>query len=569
MVLYIVHDPTEGNRMYVDGLMKIAVGDNPVYLIPAMANRHGLIAGATGTGKTVTLKTLAQSMSDAGIPTFLADIKGDVSGMAVPGAGGEKLTARLAAIGIHDYQYYGCPTHFWDVYGEGGIPVRTTITEMGPMLLARLLGLTEVQEGVLNIVFHVADDNGYLLLDLKDLREMVGYVGEHAKEFTTTYGQIATASIGAIQRGLLQLEDAGGDVFFGEPAIDIMDWMTTDADGKGYVNILDCVRLAQSPLLYSTFLLWMLSEIYERLPEEGDLAKPKMCFFFDEAHLLFDNAPKALLTKVEQVVKLIRSKGVGVYFITQNPSDIPDSILAQLGNRIQHALRAYTPAEQKAIKAAAQSFRVNPNFDTEQVMTELATGEALISVLDGDGKPTIVERAKVIAPSCSMDKAPDDAKEYITANDQYRSKYAVTIDRESAYEILNANAIAAAERAEAERIAAEEAKIRAQEEAAEAKRIAEEQKQAEREALAAQKQAEREAAAAQRQAEREAAAAQRQAEREAAAAQRLAEREALAAQKQAQAQKEAASKLANAALTSMSRSIGTGIARGILGLLKK
>lgn len=529
--------------MYVEGKLQIAKGDEPVYLLPALANRHGIIAGATGTGKTVTLKTVAQSMSDAGIPTFLADIKGDVSGMAVAGEATEKLVARLAKLGIENYDFHGCPVRFWDVYGEGGLPVRTTVTEMGPTLIARLLGLTDVQEGVLNIAFHVADDQGLLLLDLKDLRSIIGYVGEHAKDFTLQYGQIATASIGAIQRGLLQLEDAGGGIFFGEPALDIADWLACDADGKGYVNILDCVKLVQSPLLYSTFLLWMLSELYETMPEVGDVEKPRICFFFDEAHLLFDDAPKALLDKVEQIVKLVRSKGVGVYFITQNPSDIPDSVLAQLGNRVQHALRAYTPAEQKAIKAAAQSFRANPAFDTEQAITELGTGEALISTLDEDGKPGIVQRAMVIAPACSMGSAPDDAKRYIIDNNDLRAKYAESVDRESAYELLEAKAIEAQRAAEEAQVAAEEAERRAAEE----------------------KEAEKQRAAEEKAAEKEAREAERQAAREAREAERL-ERE---RQKEAEANKKAVARVANAALTSMSRSVGTGLARGILGMLKK
>lgn len=540
--------------MYVEGKLQIAKGDEPVYLLPALANRHGIIAGATGTGKTVTLKTVAQSMSDAGIPTFLADIKGDVSGMAVAGEATEKLVARLAKLGIENYDFHGCPVRFWDVYEEGGLPVRTTVTEMGPTLIARLLGLTDVQEGVLNIAFHVADDQGLLLLDLKDLRSIIGYVGEHAKDFTLQYGQIATASIGAIQRGLLQLEDAGGGIFFGEPALDIADWLACDADGKGYVNILDCVKLVQSPLLYSTFLLWMLSELYETMPEVGDVEKPRICFFFDEAHLLFDDAPKALLDKVEQIVKLVRSKGVGVYFITQNPSDIPDSVLAQLGNRVQHALRAYTPAEQKAIKAAAQSFRTNPAFDTEQAITELGTGEALISTLDEDGKPGIVQRAMVIAPACSMGSAPDDAKRYIIDNNDLRAKYAESVDRESAYELLEAKAVEAQRAAEEAQVAAEEAERRAAEE-----------KAAEKQRLAEEKAAEKEAREAERQAEREAREAEREAAREAREAERL-ERE---RQKEAEASKKAAAKVANAALTSMSRSMGTGLARGILGMLKK
>ena len=555
--------------MYIDGKLQIAKATEPVYLYPQLANRHGLISGATGTGKTVTLKTIAQSMSDAGIPTFLADIKGDVSGVAVAGEATEKLVIRLAGLGITDYDFHGCPTRFWDVYGEAGLPVRTTITEMGPILLARLLGLSEVQEGVLNIIFHIADDNGLLLLDLKDLRTMVNYVGEHAKEYTLSYGQIATQSIGAIQRALLQLQDAGGDVFFGEPALDINDWLKCDSEGKGYINVLDCVRLVQSPLLYSTFLLWMLSELYEQLPEVGDLDKPKICFFFDEAHLLFNDAPKALLDKVEQIVKLVRSKGVGVYFITQNPADIPNAVLAQLSNKVQHALRAYTPAEQKAIKAAAESFRVNPDFDTETVLTELATGEALISFLQEDGTPSIVQRAMVIAPTCSMDQAPADAKEYIVANDSLNSKYDVTIDRESAYEILNATAIAAAEAAEEARRLEEEAKQRlAEEKEAEKQRIAEE-KEAEKQRIAEEKEAERQRIAQEKEAERQRIAAEKQAEREAREAAKKAEQEEKERIKKEEAEAKAKTKFFDAALTSASRAIGSGAARGLLGILKK
>ena len=555
--------------MYIDGKLQIAKATEPVYLYPQLANRHGLISGATGTGKTVTLKTIVQSMSDAGIPTFLADIKGDVSGVAVAGEATEKLVIRLAGLGITDYDFHGCPTRFWDVYGEAGLPVRTTITEMGPILLARLLGLSEVQEGVLNIIFHIADDNGLLLLDLKDLRTMVNYVGEHAKEYTLSYGQIATQSIGAIQRALLQLQDAGGDVFFGEPALDINDWLKCDSEGKGYINVLDCVRLVQSPLLYSTFLLWMLSELYEQLPEVGDLDKPKICFFFDEAHLLFNDAPKALLDKVEQIVKLVRSKGVGVYFITQNPADIPNAVLAQLSNKVQHALRAYTPAEQKAIKAAAESFRVNPDFDTETVLTELATGEALISFLQEDGTPSIVQRAMVIAPTCSMDQAPADAKEYIVANDSLNSKYDVTIDRESAYEILNATAIAAAEAAEEARRLEEEAKQRlAEEKEAEKQRIAEE-KEAEKQRIAEEKEAERQRIAQEKEAERQRIAAEKQAEREAREAAKKAEQEEKERIKKEEAEAKAKTKFIDAALTSASRAIGSGAARGLLGILKK
>ena len=548
--------------MYTDGKLQIAMADKqPVFMPLQMANRHGLITGATGTGKTVTLKTIVQSLSDAGVPTFLADVKGDVSGVAVAGEASEKLVERLESIGVTDYEFHGCPTRFWDVYGEGGLPCRTTISEMGPVLLARLLGLTDVQAGVLNIAFHVADDEGLLLLDLKDLRSIVGYLGEHASEYTLKYGNVASASVGAIQRALLTLEDAGGDIFFGEPALDISDWLSCDSEGNGYINVLDCVRLVQSPLLYSTFLLWMLSELYEMMPEVGDVEKPKVCFFFDEAHLLFNDAPKALIEKIEQIVKLVRSKGVGVYLISQSPSDIPGPVLAQLGNKVQHALRAYTPAEQKAIKAAADSVRTNPAFDTATAITELATGEALVSFLDEKGTPSMVERAMVIAPACSMDAAPADAKAYIVENDSLRSKYAEAIDRESAYEILNASVIAAQQAAEERAAAEQEAKQKAEEEKeAEKQRIAE-QKQAEKE----EREAERQRLAEERQAEKEA----RETERQRIAEEKAAERERIAAEKKAEKEEKERKKFIDAALTSASRSLGSGVARGLLGVLKK
>ncbi len=542
--------------MYTDGKLLIAQGDESVYLYPSMTNRHGIIAGATGTGKTVTLKAIAQSMSDAGIPTFLADVKGDVSGMMIAGQASEKLVARLANLGITDYDFHACPVRFFDVYGEQGIPVRTTITEMGPVLLARLLNLTEVQTGVLNIAFHVADDEGMLLLDLKDLRSMVTYVGEHANEYTTTYGQIAKQSVGAIQRALLQLEDAGGDIFFGEPALDIADWLSCNSSGAGYVNILDCVKLVQSPLLYSTFLLWMLSELYDMLPEAGDLDKPKMIFFFDEAHLLFDDAPKALLDKVEQIVKLIRSKGVGVWFITQNPSDIPSDVLAQLGNRVQHALRAYTPAEQKGIKAAAESFRENPAFDTKEAITELGTGEALISFLDEDGKPQIVQRAMVIAPACSMDAAPDSDKRYCIDNSPLNAKYKNAIDRESAYELLDAKAIAAAEAAKLE---AERAEL--------AKQQAEAEKIAEKERIAAEKELEKQRAAAQKELERQLAAEEKERLRKQREIEKEAERAYREQQKEEARRKREFERAASSVLTSTTRTVANGLARGILGAL--
>ena len=442
--------------MYIDNHILLGRSDENVYLEPRMANRHGLIAGATGTGKTITLEVLAEAFSEMGVPVFLADVKGDIAGLCRPGQMNDNIQKRLTKFGITDFEFKRFPVRFFDVYGEGGHPVRTTISEMGPLLLSRLLGLTEVQEGVLSIVFRIADDNGLLLIDLKDLRAILNYVGQHAAEYTTSYGNVTKQSLGAIQRALLQLEDEGGDKFFGEPDLKISDWMQTDANGKGYINILHCVKLFQHPLLYSTFLLWMLSELFEDLPELGDVDKPRMVFFFDEAHLLFKDAPKALITKVEQVVKLIRSKGVGVYFVTQNPSDIPDSILAQLGNRIQHALRAYTPAEQKAVRAAAKSFRENPAFKTEDVISDLGVGEALVSLLDKDGIPGIVQRCKIICPQSSMSAITDDRRQAeIEASDLY-GKYERAIDRQSAYEDLMQ--VAEREEQEAQELAEQKAK---------------------------------------------------------------------------------------------------------------
>ena len=376
--------------MYLKDTHKIwlATGSAPIYLEPSMANRHGLIAGATGTGKTVTLKLLAESFSDMGVPVFLADVKGDLTGMCAPGKENKHIRRSIDTMGLTDFNYVSYPVEFWDVYARRGLPVRTTISEMGPELLSRLLGLNETQSGVLRIVFRIADDRQLLLLDLKDLRSMVQYVGDNAREYKLTYGNISSQSVGAIQRALLELEDEGGDIFFGEPALDLADWVAWAEDGRGVMNILECQELFQHPLLYATFLLWMLSELYEMLPEAGDLDKPKLAFFFDEAHLLFKDAPKALVEKVEQVVRLIRSKGVSVWFITQNPSDLPDSVLGQIGNRVQHALRAYTPNDQKALRAAARSFRANPAFDTEEALQALGVGEALVSMLDEKGVPS-------------------------------------------------------------------------------------------------------------------------------------------------------------------------------------
>ena len=424
--------------MYKQDMHKIwlATGEKPVYLEPAMANRHGLIAGATGTGKTVTLKVLAESFSDMGVPVFLADIKGDLSGMCRPGKENKHIRRSIDTMGLTDFDYTTYPVQFWDVYGKQGLPVRTTISEMGPELLARLLGLNDTQSGILRIVFRVADDQGLLLVDLKDLRSMLQYVGDNANEYKLTYGNISAQSVGAIQRALLTLEDEGGASFFGEPDLELADWLEWDENGRGVMNILECQALFQKPLLYATFQLWMLSEIYEMLPEAGDLDKPKLAFFFDEAHLLFKDAPKALLEKVEQVVRLIRSKGVSVWFITQNPADIPDGVLSQIGNRVQHALRAYTPSDQKGLKAAADSFRVNPNFDTRQVLQELAVGEALVSVLDEKGTPSVVERANILPPRSSMNAVEQTDIQAVVDASHLKKKYGEALDRQSAYEEL-------------------------------------------------------------------------------------------------------------------------------------
>lgn len=503
--------------MFSEGKIWLAQSDKNLYLLPSMANRHGLIAGATGTGKTITLKVMAESFSDMGVPVFLADVKGDLSGMCRPGINTEDMQRRIERFGIEGWEYKSYPTRFWDIFGEKGLPVRVTVSEMGPTLLGRLLNLTEIQTGVLNIVFKVADEHGLLLLDLKDLRAMLQFVGENRAEFTTMYGNVSAASVGAIQRALLAFEEEGGELFFGEPELDINDWMRTGAYGRGYINILSSQRLIQSPKTYATFLLWMMTELFEKLPEVGDLEKPRMIFFFDEAHLLFTDAPKALVQKIVQVVKLIRSKGVGVYFISQSPSDIPNDVLAQLSNRVQHALRAYTPAEQKSIRAAAKAFRVNPNFDTETVLTELGVGEALVSFLDEKGIPTVVERAKILPPQSMMGIAEESAVQSVIRSDEFEPKYRETEDRESAYEVLVA---ATAELEEQRRREAEEAAAEKQRQ----KEEAEAEKQRQREEAAAEKAAAREAAQAEKQRQREEAAAQREAEREAAAKKKVAQK---------------------------------------------
>lgn len=424
--------------MYSNNNVWVAKSEIPVYLLSKMANRHGLIAGATGTGKTITLKVMAESFSDLGVPVFLADIKGDLAGLAAVGTDSPKMQERITRLDLDGFTYKSYPVRFWDLFGEGGHPVRTTVSEMGALLLARLLGLNDTQSGVLNIVFRIADDRGLLLLDLKDLRAMIQYVGDRAKDFTLQYGNISAQSVGAILRSLLSLEDQVGANFFGEPALDIFDWIQTAQDGRGIINILHSVKLFNTPALYSTFLLWMLSELFETLPETGDTEKPKMVFFFDEAHLLFEDAPKILLQKTEQLVRLIRSKGVGVYFITQNPADLPEDVLGQLGNRVQHALRAFTPAEQKRVKAAAQTFRPNPKFDTQTVITELSIGEALVSCLDNDGSPSIVERAFILPPQSQFGTIDDATRIQIISSSPMKDKYDREIDRESAYELLQA-----------------------------------------------------------------------------------------------------------------------------------
>ena len=412
------------------------------YLLPGLANRHGLITGATGTGKTVTLQTLAENFSRIGVPVFMADVKGDLTGASQPGKIGDKLAAVLQERGLALPQPVACPTTLWDVFGEQGHPVRATISDMGPLLLGRMLGLNETQLGVLNIVFKIADDRGLLLLDLKDLRAMLTYVGDNAKEFTTEYGNVSSASVGAIQRGLLQIEQQGGDKFFGEPMLDIQDFMQT-VDGKGVVNILAADKLMNSPRLYATFLLWMLSELFEQLPEIGDPDQPKLVFFFDEAHLLFNEAPKVLVERIELVVRLVRSKGVGVYFVTQNPLDIPDSVLAQLGNRVQHALRAFTPRDQKAVKATATTMRQKPGLDIETAITELAVGEALVSFLDAKGRPSVTERVFVLPPGSQLGPITPQQRQALMAQSLVAGVYEKVVDRESAYEKLRGRAEAA------------------------------------------------------------------------------------------------------------------------------
>ncbi len=537
--------------MFKDGKIWIANSDKRLFLLPKMANRHGIISGATGTGKTITMKVLAESFSDMGVPVFFSDVKGDLSGMCEPGRDTEDMRKRIERFGIDGWEYKAYPTRFWDIFGEQGTPVRVTVSDMGPQLLSRLLNLTEVQTGVMNVVFRVADENGLNLIDFKDLRAMVQFVGDNRKEFTTEYGLVSTASIGAIQRALLEFSNEGGEIVFGEPALDIRDWMRTDYDGRGYINILNSSRLINSPKVYATFLLWMLTALFEKLPEVGDLEKPRIIFFFDEAHVLFDDAPKTLVQKIVRVVKLIRSKGVGVYFVTQSPSDIPDEVLAQLGNRIQHCLRAYTPNEQKAVRAAAKAFRVNLSFDTEEALMALGTGEALVSFLDPKGVPAIVENAKILPPQSLMGATDFERIDSVIASDELEFKYRERLDRESAYEIIAAarremkraeDEEAAAKQAEKERIEAE--KKRAAEEKEQLK-LEKEQQKLEKEEQKRLKEAEKEEARLAKEAEKKAA---------------------LEAKKKTQAQ-DAVVNTAKKAATSAASSVASSVSSGIVGSL--
>ena len=484
--------------LYENKILVGKSGDENIYIYPRMANRHGLIAGATGTGKTVTLKVLAESFSDAGVPVFLADAKGDLAGMIKEGVMNENVAKRVEKMSLNEagFTLKSYPATFWDVFQHGGLALRTTISEMGPLLLGRVLGLNDTQSDILTIIFKIADDEKLLLVDTKDLKAMLKHVGEKADEYSMTYGNMAKQSLAAITRAVVALEAEGGETFFGEPAIDIKDWFIPEADGRGRIQILDCQQLMQSPTMYATFMLWLISELFEMLPEAGDLDKPKMVFFFDEAHMLFDDAPKALMTKIEQTVKLIRSKGVGIFFVTQNPRDIPDPVLAQLGNKVQHALRAYTPAEQKNIKAAALSFRENPEINTIEALQALGTGEALISVLDEEGVPTIVKQAKILPPQSSMGAIDDNERNLAIMNDRLNSKYKDFFDRDSAFEFLQRRAEAEERFAamEAEKLELEKQRLKAQAEAEKERQRYERelQKERERQEREYQKQRERE-----------------------------------------------------------------------------
>ena len=504
--------------MYENGKIYMGLADGARVELPLkMCSRHGLIAGASGTGKTITMKVMAEGFSDAGVPVFLCDAKGDVAGICAPGESSEGMEERIDRFGLREtFSYRGYPVTFWDIYQTGGHAVRATVSDMGPELLARILDLTPAQEGILHIAFRIADDKGLLLIDLKDLRALLNYVSEHRAEYMMTYGNVTPQSTAGILRALLPLEQQGGGLFFGEPALDIRDWIRTDADGRGMVNVLDCVRLVRNPTLYASFLLWMLSELFESLPEAGDLEKPKLVFFFDEAHMLFRDAPSVLVQKIEQTVKLIRSKGVGVFFVTQSPSDIPDTVLAQLSNRVQHALRAYTPAELKAVRAAAQAFRANPAFRAEDAIMELGVGEALTSFLDETGVPTVVQRTKIICPQSLMG-APEPTVRARAMLHDGMEKYDDSVDKVSAYEMLAEQADAAAlqKQQETERAAQEKAEAAAEKQKAKEDAAAEKRRQKieDEERKKAEKAAEAERKKLEKQREREEAAAKKRAER--------------------------------------------------------
>ena len=546
--------------MYENGKIYMGLADGQrVEMALNMCNRHGLIAGASGTGKTITMKVMAESFSDAGVPVFLCDVKGDVAGICAPGVSSEGMEKRIDKFGIRDtFTYKAYPTTFWDIYQQGGHAVRATVSDMGPELLSRILGLTPAQEGILHIVFRIADDKGLLLIDLKDLRAMLTYVNEHRTEYMMTYGNITPQSVAAILRALLPLEQQGGELFFGEPALDIRDWMRTDENGHGMINVLDCVKLVQNPTLYAGFLLWMLSELFENLPEAGDLDKPKLVFFFDEAHMLFRDAPAVLLQKIEQTVKLIRSRGVGVFFVTQSPSDIPNAVLAQLSNRVQHALRAYTPAELKAVRVAAQAFRANPAFQTEDAIMELGVGEALTSFLDEGGVPAMVQRTKIICPQSLMAAPEPMARAKVLMRDGME-KYDDYVDNLSAYEVLTEEAKKAetAKQEEADRKAREKAeaeaeKKRLKEEEADKKRQQKRQQKLEDEARKRQQKLDDEARRRQQKLEDEARRkAERQQEKAEAEAKRKAERRAAKIE------------------TQLISAGGQILKRGLLGVLKK
>lgn len=552
--------------MFYDGKILIGKsGEEDIYIYPKMANRHGLIAGATGTGKTVTLKVMAESFSDIGVPVFLADVKGDLSGMCSAGVESGSAMERVQKMGLFErgFNFKGFPSNYWDVYAEKGMPLRTTVSEMGPLLLARILDLNDTQTDILTVIFKIADDEGLLLIDTKDLRSMLQFVSEHSKDYSRQYGNMSPNSIAAIMRAVIALETEGGEGFVGEPALNIRDWLATDYNGKGMIQILDCQKLILHPKMYSTFLLWLMSELYETLPEVGDLDRPRMVFFFDEAHMLFNSASKALLEKIEQVVKLIRSKGVGIYFITQNPKDIPDGVLAQLGNKVQHALRAYTPADQKGLKAAASSFRENPEFDTYTTLQELGTGEALVSVLDEKGIPTIAKRAKILPPQSYMGMIDDGERDRQINSCMLFMKYSDTYDRDSAYEFfqrMNLEQQEAAEAAYAEAQRAQEEELaRKQAEKEEALRLKEEERAA-REQQRAEERAQREQDRLQERYYKEQLKAQEKALKE---QQKAAEQAAKAAQKEKdrkdRAVKQALKGTASAATGTIGREIGNNL----------